>query len=96
MRKKLLNLSVVLASLIGYLEWGKDQSVFLFEAEGQLLSKTLSDPGAVVHTFTVLPLLGQAALVLTLFQKDPSQAVREHRRARPQVEAALVNSGGRQ
>jgi hypothetical protein len=75
MRKKLLNLAAILASLMGYLEWGKDQSVFLYEAEVQLVAKALVDPAAAVHPFTILPLLGQTALVLTLFQKNASKAL---------------------
>jgi hypothetical protein len=70
MRKKLLNLFLILASLIGYLEWGGGQSVFLFQAEIELFTKALVEPLAVVHPFTLLPVLGQGALMLTLFQKE--------------------------
>jgi hypothetical protein len=75
MRLKVLNLSVVLASLVGYLEWGGGHSVFLFQAEADLFAKALGDPAAVMHPFTVLPVLGQLLLVFTLFQKTPGKAV---------------------
>ena len=75
MQKRFLNLSLILASLIGYLEWGRGQSVFLFEAETQLFLKGLSDPMSVLHPFTLIPVLGQAALVVTLFQKNPGRGL---------------------
>lgn len=58
---------------MGYLEWGQDQSIFLFQAEADLIWKGLTNPGAVIHPFTMLPLLGQLALVATLFQKTPGK-----------------------
>src|SRR5436190_23210593 len=73
MNKKLLNLSLLLTSLIGYLEWGKDQSAFLFQAEAAMFTKGLADPLTVIHPLTILPLLGQAALLFTLFQKNASK-----------------------
>ncbi len=66
MRKKLLNLVLILTSLIGYLEWGQGQSVFLFQAEADLFMRALRGPRDVVHPFTLLPVLGQATLAWTL------------------------------
>lgn len=73
MQSKLLNLLVILSSLIGYLEWGPDQSQFLFQAEGEIILRLFRDPGSAIHLFTILPLLGQIVLVVTLFQKQPSR-----------------------
>lgn len=70
MVKKALNLSLVLASLIGYLEWGKGQSAFLFQAEALLLEKAFDHPASLIHPFTLLPLFGQVALLATLLQKE--------------------------
>jgi hypothetical protein len=75
MRLKLLNLLLVVTSLLGYLEWGGGQSVFLFQAEAELFAKALGDPAAVIHPFTVLPVLGQLLLLCTLFQKTPGRAM---------------------
>lgn len=75
MRSKLLNLSLILTSLVGYLEWGQGQSVFLFQAEAEMLRNALIDPASVLHPLTVLPLAGQIALVWTLFQKSPGKAL---------------------
>ena len=75
MRAKLLNLLLILTSLMGYLEWGGGRSVFLFQAEAEMFSRALVDPASVVHPFTMLPVLGQLALLVTLFQKRPSKAL---------------------
>jgi hypothetical protein len=73
MKSKILNGLAIVASLFGYLEWGKDSSAFLFRAEAEILSKLFSDPLSVVHPFTVLPLTGQILLLITLFQRHPSK-----------------------
>jgi len=73
MNKKLLNLLLILTSLAGYLEWGRDQSMFLFQMEAELFAKALREPGSVIHPFTVLPVLGQLALLWTVFQRTPSR-----------------------
>lgn len=73
MNKKLLNLALLLSSLIGYLEWGRDSKSFLGQTELDVLSKLFQDPASVMHPFIILPLLGQILLLLTLFQKQPSK-----------------------
>jgi hypothetical protein len=72
MKAKTLNILLVLTSLIGYLEWGKDASVFFFQAELQILSKLFTDPQSVLHPLILLPLAGQLLLLFTLFQKKVS------------------------
>lgn len=73
MKHKILNVLLVLTSLLGYLEWGGGNSMFLFQAEAQILSKIFTDPQSVLHPLTVLPMVGQLLLVITLFQKDPNK-----------------------
>lgn len=73
MNKKLLNAALILTSLVGYLEWGQDNSIFLFQAEYDILIKLFTDPKSVLHPFTVLPLFGQILLAITLFQKEPGK-----------------------
>lgn len=72
MKAKTLNILLVLTSLIGYLEWGKDASVFFFQAELQILRKLFTDPQSVLHPLILLPLAGQLLLLFTLFQKKVS------------------------
>lgn len=73
MNKKLLNAALILTSLVGYLEWGQDNSILLFQAEYDILLKLFIDPKSVLHPFTLLPLFGQILLAITLFQKEPGK-----------------------
>jgi len=73
MNSKLLNLLLLLTSLIGYLEWGGGNEAFLFQIEGDVLFKLVTNPTSVIHPFIVFPLAAQVALLVTLFQKKPSK-----------------------
>ena len=75
MKSKLLNFLLIVTSLFGYLEWGSDNHSFLFQAEPEVLSKIFSDPASVLHPFTVLPIIGQILLLITLFQKQPDKVM---------------------
>ena len=72
-RVRILNALLILTSLIGYLEWGKGNSSFLFQTEWEILSKIASDPISILHPFTVLPIAGQILLLITVFQNAPSK-----------------------
>jgi hypothetical protein len=73
MKSKLINCGILLTSLFGYLEWGGDQAMFLFQVEREVLVKLFINPLAVIHPFVVIPLAGQMILFLTLFQKQPDR-----------------------
>ncbi|MGD9563476.1 MAG: hypothetical protein AB7F88_15765 [Pyrinomonadaceae bacterium] len=73
MKRKILNGLLILTSLFGYLEWGTDQRMFLFQGEWEVLGRIISDPVSAAHPFTLLPLLGQVLLLVTLFQREPSK-----------------------
>lgn len=73
MKQKLLNLGVIITSLMGYLAWGKDNNMFLFQMEAEIVEKLSSSPGSVLHPLIVLPLFGQLLLVITLFQARPGK-----------------------
>jgi hypothetical protein len=70
---KVFNLLLILFSLFGYLEWGGNHQSFLGELEMELFAKFLVNPLAVLHPLTILPMLGQVLLIITLFQKTPSK-----------------------
>lgn len=70
---KILNLLLILTSLSGYLEWGGDNHVLLFQAEADVLKKLWTEPMSVIHPFTLLPLVGQLILLYTLFQPQPGK-----------------------
>lgn len=73
MKKKVLNACVILTSLMGYLEWGGDNKMFLFQGEFEVLTKLYQDPVAAAHPFTLLPLFEQLILLFTLYQKTPGK-----------------------
>ena len=73
MKRRILNALLILTSLIGYLEWGTYQRMFLFQGEWEVLGKLISDPVSAAHPFTLLPLIGQILLLITLFQKEPGR-----------------------
>ena len=47
--------------------------MFLVQGEIEVISKLFIDPGSALHPLTLLPLVGQVLLVITLFQKSPSR-----------------------
>lgn len=73
MKIKWLNIGLILTSLLGYLEWGGGNSIFLVQAEWEIVLKLFTDPMSVIHPFVLLPLIGQLLLVLTLFQNRPGK-----------------------
>ncbi|WP_264520769.1 hypothetical protein [Flavobacterium sp. N1994] len=75
MKSKILNLLLILTSLIGYLEWGKSNHLFLFQVEMELFSKMFTHPSTVLHPFVLLPFLGQLLLLITLFQSTTKRTL---------------------
>lgn len=75
MSSKILHLLLIITSLIGYLAWGGDNQAFLFEVEWEFFQKVAEAPLSVIHPFTVLPLVGQLLLLVTLFQRTPSKTL---------------------
>lgn len=73
MKSKILNLLLLITSLIGYLEWSGNRHIFLFQAEAEILSKLFTSPASVLHPLTILPMIGQVVLVVTLFQRKPNK-----------------------
>jgi hypothetical protein len=72
MKLRILNLMILLSSFFGYLEWGKNQKLFLFQAEYDVFKKIFSDLNSVLHPLIILPLIAQLILLVTLFQKYQS------------------------
>ena len=72
MKSKILNLLLIVTSLFGYLEWGGNNSILLFQAEADIISKLSTDPTSVIHPFILLPLVGQILLLVSVFQNKPS------------------------
>ena len=75
MKYKLLNAALIATSVLAYLEWSGDSSMFLLSAEAEIIAKLFTDPASVIHPFTLLPLAGQLILLATLFQKRPGRGL---------------------
>jgi len=73
MKSKVLNMLVLISSLFGFLEWGGGHKMFLFQLEAEVFSKFIQEPLSILHPFIILPFLGQALLLITLFQKRPGK-----------------------
>ena len=73
MHAKTLNTLLLLASLIGYLEWSGNNHLFIFEAEREIILKLFTDTNSVIHPLIIIPMGGQILLVLTLFQKKANK-----------------------
>lgn len=70
MHYRLLGILLIIFSGIGYLEWGGSQSIFLFQAEFEIITKLFTNPISVLHPFTILPIIGQF-LILFAIIKSP-------------------------
>ncbi len=71
--KKWFSLGLLLTSLICYLQWGGDNSGFLFNSNLDYFVMPLQGKGSFLHPLIILPMLGQVLFIITLFQKDPSR-----------------------
>ncbi len=69
----MLNLGLLLTSLIGYHEWGADNSYYIFQMEREVITKMMENFSNALSPFVLLPMLGQLLLIFTLFQKSPSR-----------------------
>jgi hypothetical protein len=72
-KDKLINILLICTSLLGYLEWGGNNSMFLYQAIGDIFKKVFIAPTSVLHPFIVLPLIGLMILLYTLLQKKPGR-----------------------
>ena len=57
--------------MFGYLEWGRDNAMFLFQGEAEILRRLFTDPMSVAHPFVLLPLFGQIILLISLLPSVP-------------------------
>ncbi len=69
---KLLCLLLVLASLVGYLEWSGGNTMFIGQMELLFFDKLFTDPEELAHPFIILPFAGQILLITVFLLKRPS------------------------
>jgi hypothetical protein len=70
-----LGIMTILASFLGYMEWGTDSKSMVLTAEAAILHKLFTNPGEVIHPFVLVPLVGQIFLIVSLFMKNPKRLV---------------------
>lgn len=75
MKEKIINGLLIIFSLFGYLEWGTNSNSFLFEGEYEVLRNLFKNFDSAVHPLTIIPLVGQILLVVSLFQKKPDKTL---------------------
>jgi hypothetical protein len=75
MNNKIKILFLIISSLFVYLSWGKESAAFLFQMEYEIISKLFTNPLSALHPFTIIPLLGQILLLISLFQKTPNSVL---------------------
>jgi len=71
MNIRIINLLLLVSSLICYLEWGRDNSGFLFQVEYAVFAKASAD--SFLHPLVLIPLIGQILLLVSTFKKQPSK-----------------------
>lgn len=71
--KRLLNILLLITSLFGYLEWGKNNHAFLYQVEYDLVFNRTGNTDSFTHPFVLIPMLGQLMLLISLFQKQPNK-----------------------
>lgn len=67
--KRFLNICLLLTFLLGYIEWGKTHSLFIFQAEAEIFVKGKNDFKTFLHPLILIPFLGQLIILYTIFQK---------------------------
>ncbi len=71
--KKIALFLTVISFFFCYLEWGTDQSSFLYEAAYQVLFQADSYRSNFSHPLILLPFVGLLILLALLFQKAPQR-----------------------
>lgn len=72
---KVLLVLLLITSLMGRMEWGGGQRLFLFQAEWDVLKKMFSAPREVLHPFILLPMAGQLLILIPVLQAIPSKVL---------------------
>lgn len=72
--KKIALLSTFASFFLCYMEWGANQSAFLFEAAYTVLANPGNAESNFSHPLILLPFVGLLVLLVMLFQKNPRRS----------------------
>ena len=70
MKIRILTICLIIFSLFGYLEWGEGSHQFIFQMEGEVLGKIVTDITSILHPLIILPLIGQLLLLYSLVKPN--------------------------
>lgn len=70
---RLINIGLLLAFSICYLEWGGGNSSFIFQAEYELFSNRDKLLSSLTHPLILAGLIGQILLLYSAFKKEPNR-----------------------
>jgi len=71
--KRLALFFVFFSFLFCYMEWGKDQSAFVYEVVYLILFKQGDPQNSFTHPLILLPFVGELILLFLVFQKEPGK-----------------------
>jgi len=71
--KRLALFSVLVSFLFCYMEWGRDQSSFVYEVVYLILFKQGDPQNSFTHPLILLPFIGELILLFLVFQKEPGK-----------------------
>ena len=67
----LIKTGLLVSSLFCYLEWGNDNSAFLFQVEYLIFTRNASAE-SFMHPLVITPFIGQLLILISLFITGPS------------------------
>ncbi|MBK9983713.1 MAG: hypothetical protein IPP15_22910 [Saprospiraceae bacterium] len=70
---RLINTGLLLSFLVCYLEWGHDNSSFVFQVEYLVFFQKDHSANTFTHPLIIIPFLGQLLILFTIFQKKPGR-----------------------
>ena len=70
---RLINLGLLLAFSICYMEWGGGNSAFVFQAEYELFRTADKLLSSLTHPLILAGLIGQVLLLYSIFSKTPNR-----------------------
>lgn len=73
MKSRVLISLLIITSLFGSIEWGRDQHSLLFETERDVFKRIFTEPLSVAHPIIFFHWWGQIILFITLFKKAPNK-----------------------
>lgn len=71
--QKIIHAALFFSFFLCYLEWGTDQSGFIFQLEYNFFSGGKDVMNSFSHPLVLLPFLGQLLLLFTAVQKRPNK-----------------------